>query len=80
GLFELISPKNALLPFQISLPDGKPQPTKWTIISYPSGSEIDITNNLSAVKVYEIAGEKTAVYFGDALQFKFEARNEPLNL
>lgn len=80
GIFELISPKNALLPFQISLPTGKPQPTKWSIISFPSGSEIDITNNLSAVKVYEIAGEKTAVYFGDALQFVFEARNEPLNL
>ena len=39
--FKLISPKNALLPFQIEIPKDKANPISWKIIGI-NGSEISI--------------------------------------
>ena len=77
--FKLISPKNALLPFQIEMPINKPNPISWKIIGL-NGSEIDISNNLSKVKIYVFEEKKQAVYFGEELIFSYENRSEPLNL
>ena len=77
--FKLISPKNALLPFQIEIPINKPNPISWKIIGI-GGSEIDISNNLNKIKIYVFEGKKQAVYFGEELNFVYGSRNEPLNL
>ena len=78
--YKLISPQNSLLPFQIRMPKDKPAPTAWKIISHCGKTSIDISNNLSKVKIYEFEDFKQAVYFGEPLQFVFEQINEPLNL
>lgn len=78
--YKLYSPKNAFLPFQIQMPVGKVNPVKWEIISFPSKSAIDISNNLNKIKIYEFQDFKQAVYFGDELRFVYGQRDEPLNL
>ena len=77
--FKLISPKNALLPFQIEIPKDKPNPISWKIIGV-NGSEIDISNNLNKIKIYVFEEKKQAVYFGEELIFVYGNRSEPLNL
>lgn len=77
--FKLISPKNALLPFQIEIPKDKANPISWKIIGI-NGSEIDISNNLNKIKIYVFEEKKQAVYFGEELNFVYGSRNEPLNL
>lgn len=79
-VFKLISPKNALLPFQINLPVNKPAPISWKIITACGGNEIDITNNLNKIKIYTFSEKKQALYFGEKLNFNFQTRNEDLNL
>ena len=66
-VYKLISPKNALLPFQINLPVNKPAPISWQIKSICGAKVIDITNKLNEVKIYLFDGKKQAVYFGNSL-------------
>lgn len=73
--YNLISPNNALLPFQIEMPANKPNPTSWRIIRMADGAVIDITASLNKIKVYEFAGKKQAVYFGDALPISLNCGN-----
>lgn len=77
--YKLISPKNALLPFQIEMPADKPAPVKWEIITI-DGRSIDITNNLPTITLYEFSGKKQAVYKGDSLTFEYDTISEELNL
>lgn len=77
--YNLISPNNALLPFQIEMPANKPNPIKWIIVCL-NGSEIDITNNLNKIKVYEFGIKKQAVYFGEKLSFVYGQIDTDLNL
>ena len=80
-VYKLISPKNALLPFQINLPVNKPAPIKWEISMVCGKNVIDITNNLKEVKIYSFEEKKQAVYFGEKpLRFKYGNRDEDLNL
>ena len=77
--FKLVSPKNALLPFQIRMNTAKPNPIKWEIYSECDNgftSPINISENLSKVKIYVFDNVKQAVYFGDALTVS----GNPLNL
>lgn len=78
--YSLISPRDALLPFQIELPVDKLSPTSWKIISECGSNEIDISNNLHLIKIYNFSNKKQAVYNGAALRFNYQTRNEPLNL
>lgn len=78
--FKLLSPENALLPFQIELNSPAPVPVKWEIITACGGNATDITNNLPLLKVYEFSDRAVAVYFGEELTFKYETREEPLKL
>lgn len=75
--FKLISPRNALLPFQLNFGKEKPAPTKWEILGHAT---LDITNNLNKITVYEFEEHKQAVYKGDALRFVHGVRDEELNL
>lgn len=77
--WSLISPNNALLPFQIEMPANKAAAVKWEIYRI-GGTVLDITNNLNKVKVYTFADKKQAVYKGDVLQFVYESINQPLSL
>jgi len=77
--FNLISPKNALLPFQIEMPPDKEAAIKWEICT-PDGRVIDVSNNLNLITVYEFADKKQAVYKGDALIFHYESITQPLSL
>ena len=65
--YNLISPVNALLPFQIEMHLNKPNPTAWNIIRVDNGSSTNITASLPLVKVYTFAAKKQAVYFGNEL-------------
>ena len=71
-VYKLISPKNALLPFQINLPVNKPAPIAWQIKSICGANVIDITNKLNEVKIYLFDGKKQAVYFGNSLGINLE--------
>lgn len=77
--YDLITPNNALLPFQIEMPINKPSPEKWEVISC-DGRPIDITNNLSIIKIYVFSDKKQAIYKGDALTFSYESIIEELNM
>ena len=66
--FKLISPKNALLPFQIEMPTNKPNPISWKIIGI-GGSEIDISNNLNKIKIYVFEEKKTSGLFWGRVKF-----------
>lgn len=77
--WKLNSPNNSLLPFQIEMPADKPAPVKWEVQRI-GGTDLDITNNLSKIKVYSFSDKKQAVYKGDSLQFIYESIDEPLNL
>jgi hypothetical protein len=78
--YALISPNNALLPFQIEMPVDKSAPTSWHIINSCSSNDLDISNNLEKIKVYEFGVKKQAVYKGEILNFTYQTRNEELNL
>lgn len=69
--FKLISPRNALLPFQIEMPLDKGALIAWDLVSAcenPTGTLlINLTSQLNKVKIYEFTDKKQAVYFGDVL-------------
>lgn len=65
--FKLISPKNALLPFQIEIPINKPNPTLWQIVNVCDGSTINLNASLSQIKIFNFEEKKQAVYYGNAL-------------
>lgn len=65
--FKLISPKNALLPFQIEMQTNKPNPTLWQIVNICDGSTINLNSSLNKIKIFNFAEKKQAVYYGDAL-------------
>lgn len=79
-IYKLISPKNALLPFQIRLEAGGAAPIAWQISTICGQSIIDITNNLSEVKTYEFDDFLQAVYFGTPLNFEHGSISQPLDL
>ena len=69
--FDLISPNNALLPFQIEMPANKPHPTNWSIFKLNSsgvfGAYGDLTANWNKIHIYQFADRQVATYRGDAL-------------
>lgn len=76
-IYELISPKDSLLPFQLLLPaEMYAKPTKWSVFTL-GGIEIDLTRNLSFI--FDKITENGAyfVYNGEVLEF---AENVSLNL
>ena len=79
-LYQLITPSNCLLPFQIRMPVDSGKPIKWEIISNCGDNVLDVSNNLNLVKVYNFDNYKQAVYFGAQLQFVYQTINNPLDL
>lgn len=80
--YELISPNNALLPFQIEMPADKGHPTNWQLFKltadggYVNHLAISLTSNYNKVKIYQFADRQVATYNGEALT----AGGVPLNL
>lgn len=68
-IYQLISPNDSLLPFQILIPaEMYAKPTKWSVITL-GGIEIDLTRNLSLI--FDKITENGAyfVYNGNVLEF-----------
>ena len=69
--FNLISPVNAFLPFQIEMPANKPHPTSWVLFKLGGDGTVvqnfDLATNWSKIKIYEFADRKVATYNGEAL-------------
>lgn len=68
-IYQLISPNDSLLPFQILIPaEMYAKPTKWSVFTL-GGIEIDLTRNLSLI--FEKITENGAyfVYNGEILEF-----------
>ena len=78
--FKLLSPENALLPFQFEINKTSPPPDRWEIVSADGFNSIDISNNLNLISVYEFTERKVAVYFGEELTFIYESINKILKL
>ena len=74
--FDLISPINALLPFQIEMPTGKPHPTNWELYRVKDGHVELLNENYNKVKIYKFADRQVATYNGDALTLA----GNPLNM
>lgn len=78
--YKLISPNNALLPFQIQLPvDIVQQAEKWEIMT-AGGQSIDISNNLPLLGGYMLTDGLYLVYKGGVLEFVTNAGSEQLLL
>lgn len=74
--YKLITPLDRLLPFQIEMPVGKPNPTKWEILVYDEdGSYVafNLIPSLPLIKIYTFADRKIAVYDGQQLIKQFKA-------
>lgn len=77
--YKLVSPRNAILPFQIQFDMSQAAPQKWEIITQ-AGQSIDITNNLPKIALYTFADKKQIFYNGEALDFVYGTISEELNL
>lgn len=65
---ELISPSNAVLPFQIRLPLEETQkPLKWEVFKDCGGISIDLSNNLDKISGYSLENGFYIQYKGEAL-------------
>lgn len=68
-IYELITPNDCLLPFQILLPaEYYAQPTKWSVFTL-GGIEIDLTRNLDLLFIKITENGVYFVYNGDVLEF-----------
>ena len=77
--FQLLSPKNALLPFVIQIPKDSQQPTSFKLISL-NGTETDLSNNIPILKAIDFEDFAYCYYNGQPLIFKYETIEEELNL
>lgn len=77
--FQLLSPKNAFLPFIIQIPKGSAKPTSFKLISL-NGSETDLSNNIGILKAIDFEDFAYCYYKGESLVFKFETIEQELNL
>ena len=85
--YELISPNNALLPFQIEMPADKPHPTSWSVFrltsdgGFISQQAISLGQSYNKIKIYEFGDRKVATYNGEPLTAKpFGQASGALNL
>ena len=76
--FQLLSPKNAFLPFIIQLPKGSPKPTFFKLISL-SGNELDLSNNIGNLKAIDFDDFTYCFYKGETIIFKYETIEQELN-
>ena len=77
--FQLLSPKNAFLPFIIQLPKRSLKPTSFKLISL-SGNELDLSNNIGNLKAIDFDDFTYCYYLGETMIFKYETIEEELNL
>ena len=77
--FQLLSPKNAFLPFIIQIPKGSAKPTSFKLISL-NGSETDLSNNIGILKAIDFEDFAYCYYKGETLVFKHETIEQELNL
>ena len=77
--FNLLSPKNAFLPFLIQIPKGSLKPTSFKLVSL-NGAETDLSNNISILKAIDFEDFAYCYYKGESLIFKHETIEQDLNL
>ena len=77
--FQLLSPKNAFLPFIIQIPQGSPKPKTFKLISL-NGNETDLSNNIDILKAIDFEDFAYCYYKGETLVFKHETIEQELNL
>ena len=77
--FQLLSPKNAFLPFIIQIQKGSAKPTSFKLISL-NGSETDLSNNIGILKAIDFEDFAYCYYKGETLNFEFETISQELNL
>lgn len=77
--FQLLSPKNAFLPFLIQIPKGSAKPTSFKLISL-NGAETNLMNNVNILKAIDFEDFAYCYYKGETLTFKYETIEQELNL